>query len=104
MNKSLALKNKLYLFLLYIISLFIFIYLIFFLFYGERGVISYLNLKNLNNDYKDNLSILVSKNNLLSQRIKRLEPNSLDLDYLDEKIREKTGYLSENELLITFDN
>ena len=104
MNKSLALKNKLYLFFLYLISLFIFIYFIFFLLYGERGVISYFNIKNKNSDHKNELNNLNIKNNLLSERIKRLDPNTLDLDYLDEKIREKTGYLSDDELMITFEN
>ena len=59
---------------------------------------------NLNLDYKNKLTTLNIKNNKLSERIERLNPNSLDLDFLDEKIREKTGYLSKDELLIKFDN
>ena len=104
MNKSLALKNKLYLFLLYVISIFVFIYLISFLFYGERGVISYFKIKNYNSEYKIKLSNLEKKNDLLTDRIKRLDHNTLDLDFLDEKIREKTGYIDQNEFLITFEN
>ena len=40
------------------------------------------------------------KNDLLIDRTKRLQPNTIDLDYLEEQLRLKTGYISENELLI----
>ena len=103
MNKSLALKNKLYLFLLLILTLSIFAYLLYFLINGERGIISFFKIKNLNNDYKIVLSNLQNKNDFFADRIKRLKSNSLDLDYLEENIIEKTGHLNENEILIKFD-
>ena len=104
MNKSLVLKNKLYLFFLLITSLFIFVYLFYFLMNGERGVISYYKLKSQNSDYRMTLSNLIKKNLILSDRINRLQTNTIDLDFLDEKIREKTGFIVENEVLINFDN
>ena len=94
MNKSLALKNKLYLFLLLILTLSIFAYLLYFLINGERGIISFFKIKNLNNDYKIVLSKLQNKNDFFADRIKRLKSNSLDLDYLEENIIEKTGHLN----------
>ena len=103
MNKSLALKNKLYLFLLLILTLSIFAYLLYFLINGERGIISFFKIKNLNNDYKIVLSNLQNKNDFFADRIKRLKSNSLDLDYLEESIIEKTGHLNEDEILIKFD-
>ena len=103
MNKSLALKNKLYLFLLLILTLSIFAYLLYFLINGERGIISFFKIKNLNNDYKIVLSNLQNKNDFFVDRIKRLKSNSLDLDYLEESIIEKTGHLNEDEILIKFD-
>ena len=103
MNKSLALKNKLYLFLLLILTLSIFAYLFYFLINGERGIISFFKIKNLNNDYKIVLSNLQNKNDFFADKIKRLKSNSLDLDYLEESIIEKTGHLNENEILIKFD-
>ena len=96
MNKSLALKNKLYLFLLLILTLSIFAYLLYFLINGERGIISFFKIKNLNNDYKIVLSNLQNKNDFFADRIKRLKSNSLDLDYLEESIIEKTGHLNED--------
>ena len=68
MNKSLALKNKLYLFFSLLISFFIFLYLFYFLINGERGIISYYKIKNQNSqiDYNriDNIAEQISVNNL----------------------------------------
>jgi len=104
MNKSLALKNKLYVFFLFIISLFIFVYLFYFLVNGERGIISYYKIKNQNSEFHITLTNLLEKNLILSDKINRLQTNTIDLDFLDEKIREKTGFVGENEILISFDN
>ena len=103
MNKSLALKNKLYLFLLLITSLFIFVYLFYFLINGDRGIISYFKILNKNSEYKITLKKLNKKNDYFLDRIKRLQTNTIDKDYLDEKIREKTGFINNNELLVKFD-
>ena len=102
MNKSLALKNKLYLFLLFIISFFIFIYLFYFLLDGPRGLISFYKIKNMNSEYKISLQELTIKNEILTDRIIRLKTDSIDLDFLDEKVREKTGFLNDNEIVIIF--
>jgi len=103
MNKSLALKNKLYLFFSLLISFFIFLYLFYFLINGERGIISYYKIKNQNTQHHSVLSELQKKNFLLTDRIERLQTNTIDLDFLDEKIRQNTGYVSESEVLIIFD-
>lgn len=103
MNKSLALKNKLYLFFSLLISFFIFLYLFYFLLNGERGIVSYYKIRNQNIQYHLTLSALQKKNSLLTDRIKRLQTNTIDLDFLDEQIRQKTGYVSENEVLIIFE-
>ena len=103
MNKSLALKNKLYLFFSLLISFFIFLYLFYFLLNGERGIVSYYKIRNQNIEHLLTLSTLQKKNSLLTDRIKRLQTNTIDLDFLDEQIRQKTGYVSENEVLIIFE-
>ena len=102
MNKSLALKNKIFLFFLLLTLLFIFIYSIYFLVNGERGVIAFYKITNKNSDYQIILSDLEKKNIILSDKITRLQTNTLDLDFLEEKIREKTGYLQDNEISINF--
>ena len=98
MNKSLALKNKLSLYFLFLISFFILLYLFYFLINGERGAVSFYKIKN-QNSIKD----LNNENNFLIDKITRLQLNTVDLDFLDEKIREKTGFVDNNELLILFD-
>ncbi len=103
MNKSLALKKKLYLFLSFIVSFFIFLYLFYFLIYGDRGIISYYKIKNQNTDLYSKLNNLEKRNNFLLDRIERLQPNTIDLDFLDEKVREKLGFVRSNEVIIVFD-
>ena len=103
MNKSLALKNKLYLFLSLVIVFLIFLYLIYFLIDPEKGIISYYKLKNQQFIYKAQLNELKIKNDLFIDRTARLQPNTIDLDYLEEQLRLKTGYIAENELLISIE-
>ena len=100
MNKSLALKNKLYLFLSLVTVFLIFLYLIYFLINPDKGVISYYKLMNQQLIYKAQLNELKIKNDLLIDRTRRLQSNTIALDYLEEELRLKTGYISNNELLI----
>ena len=102
MNKSLALKKKISLFLLLIISFFVFFYLFYFLINGDRGILSYLKINNINQNLDTKLAKLEKSNNYLIDRIDRLKTNSLDLDFLDEKIRENTGFIDSDEILIKF--
>tara|TARA_A100001015_G_scaffold276352_1_gene334485 strand:+ start:226 stop:537 length:312 start_codon:yes stop_codon:yes gene_type:complete len=100
MNKSLVLKNKFYFYLSFLFTFFIFVYLLYFLVNGERGLLNYLNLKNLNSQYNEQYMSLNVENEFYLDRIKRLQPNTIDLDYLDEIFRRVTGFTSENETVI----
>jgi len=102
MNKSLALKKKISLFLLLIISFFVFFYLLYFLINGDRGILSYIKINKINQNLDIKLAKLEKSNNYLIDRIDRLKTNNLDLDFLDEKIRENTGFLDSDEILIKF--
>jgi len=104
MNKSLAITNKLFLFFSLIFILFILIYLFYFLVNGPRGLISYYKMQNKNLEFSSQLNYLNMKNNFFINKTKRLQPNTIDLDYLDEQLRIKTGYLSENEIIIILEN
>ena len=101
MNKSLALKNKLYLFFSLVFIFLIFLYFIYFLIDPKKGIISYYKLKNKQLIYKTQLNELRIKNDLFIDRTARLQPNTIDLDYLEEQLRLKTGYITKNEILIT---
>ena len=104
MNKSFVLRNKIYRFCFLLLSFFLLLYLLYFLIYGKRGILAYYKIVNQYSSMEKKLFILENKNKELEDKISRLSPNTLDLDYLDEKIRSNTGKISENELVIQLDN
>ena len=100
MNKSVILKNRVILYLSFLVTFFIFIYLVYFLIYGQRGLLQYFYLSKQNQEYTQKLNKLTSENDYFSDRIKRLQPNTLDLDFLDEQVRKKLGLIDKNEIVI----
>ena len=103
MNKSLVLKNKFYFYLSFLFTFFIFVYLLYFLVNGERGLLNFFSLKILNTQYNEQYMTLNIENDFYLDRIKRLQPNTIDLDYLDETFRKVTGFTSVNETVIIID-
>ena len=103
MNKSLVLKNKLYFYLSFLFTFFLFVYLLYFLVNGDRGILKYFSLKNLYVEYSNQYISLTKENEFYLDRIKRLQPNTIDLDYLDETFRKVTGFTSKNETVIIMD-
>ena len=103
MNKSLVYKNKFYLFFSFVFAFFLFLYLVYFLINGPRSILTYFKLKNLNISFLEQLNNLNEQNNFFIDRIKRLQPNTLDLDYLEEKLRKNTGFSKNNEIIVVFD-
>ena len=100
MNKSLVFKNKFSFYFSFLFTFFLFIYLMYFLVNGERGILKYFQLENLNQSYKLEYSKLQEENYFYLDRIKRLQPNTIDLDYLDEIYRKITGFSDENQTVI----
>ena len=80
MNKSVILKNKIILYFSFLLTFFLSIYLIYFL------------SKTLHN--------LQIENNHYSDRVKRLQPNTIDLDFLDENVRKNLGFIDKDERVI----
>ena len=103
MNKSVILKNKIILYFSFLITFFIFLYLLYFLVYGQRGLLQYFYLSKQNQEYNERLSHLTSENQYLSNRIKKLQPNTVDLDFLDKQVRKKLGLIDKNEIVIILD-
>ena len=99
MNKSVILKNRVVLYLSFLITFFISIYLIYFLINGQRGLLKYFYLTKQEQELKHTLSTLVIENEYLKDKIKRLQPNTVDLDFLDERVRKNLGFIDKNELL-----
>ena len=103
MNKSVILKNKIILYLSFLLTFFIFIYLAYFLVNGERGLLKYFYLNNQAIKYNQTLANLKEENSYYTDRINRLKPNTLDLDYLDEQAKKKLGLIDKNEIVIILD-
>ena len=103
MNKSVVLKNRIILYFSFLITFFIFLYLVYFLVYGQRGLLQYFYLSKQNQEYNQKLFQLTSENQYLSNRIKKLQPNTVDLDFLDEQARKKLGLIDKNEIVIILD-
>ena len=103
MNKSVIIKNKIVLYLSFLITFFIFIYLVYFLINGQRGLLKYFYLTKQAEEYNRTLANLKIENNYYINRTKRLQPNTLDLDYLDEQARKKLGLIDKNEIVIILD-
>ena len=100
MNKSVVLKNRIILYFSFLITFFIFLYLVYFLVYGQRGLLQYFYLSKQNQEYNETLVRLTSENQYLNNRIKKLQPNTVDLDFLDEQVRKKLGLIDKNEIVI----
>ena len=100
MNKSIVLKNRIITYFSFLITFFIFLYLVYFLVYGQRGLLQYFYLSKQNHEYKEKLDRLTSENKYLDNQIKKLQPNTVDLDFLDEQVRKKLGFIDKNEIVI----
>ena len=103
MNKSLILKNKIVLYLSFLITFFIFIYLVYFFVNGQRGLLKYFYLTKQAEEYNHTLANLKAENDYYIDRTKRLQPNTVDLDFLDEQARKKLGLIDKNEIVIILD-
>ena len=103
MNKSVILWNKIILYLSFLITFFISIYLVYFLINGQRGLLKYFYLTKQNQEYSQTLAKLKVENQYYNDRINRLQPNTVDLDFLDEQVRKKLGFVDKNEIVIILD-
>ena len=56
MNKSVVLKNRIILYFSFLITFFIFLYLVYFLVYGQRGLLQYFYLSKQNHEYNEELA------------------------------------------------
>ena len=103
MNRSVILKNKIVIYFSFLITFFISVYLVYFLINGQRGLLKFFYLTKQNEVYSQSLDNLKSKNDYYNDRIERLQPNTVDLDFLDEKVRKNLGIIDKNEIVIILD-
>jgi len=72
MNKSVVLKNRIILYFSFLITFFIFLYLVYFLVYGQRGLLQYFYLSKQNQEYNETLAQLTSENQYIEQSNKEI--------------------------------
>ena len=70
---------------------------------GQRGLLKYLYLSKQAKEFNQILAKIEAENKYYIDRTKRLKPNTLDLDYLDEKARKNLGLIDKNEIVIILD-
>jgi cell division protein FtsB len=68
---------------------------------GRNGLIAYMELQKEERALLAERERLVAERARLERRASRLRPQSLDLDYLDEKARELLGGADPGELVFT---
>lgn len=76
------------------------LYFLYYCIYGKFGLFRLLEIKNdvlIQESYKNDILLEVKGK---EQSIKSLRPESLDLDFLDEKVRESIGFIKKNEIII----
>ena len=104
MNKSLLFRNRFYEFCLILFSFFILLYLVYYFIASDRGLLNYVKLKNEFNNKSTKYNNLMIQKNDLKNNISKLNPNNIDLDYLDELSRKKNGFTKNNEIIVILSN
>jgi len=82
-----------------LISIFLFLYVMLNFFYGERGLISYVEKKNIINNLLQEKKLLTNKLNLIEKKNSMLT-DIIDLDFLETIFREKFMVGKKNEEVI----
>lgn len=88
------------LFISYFIVLSAILYFSFFIIFGSKGLIE---LCKISEQVKNKESIkreIIAKMNSKQNLVKGMDPDSLDIDLLDEQARKVLGYVGKNEVVI----
>ena len=88
-----------------IISCAIFMFILYFIssgILGDRGVLKMMYLLNNKSDKIMEYNLLEEKKNALSNRVNGLKDDNLDLDLLDERVRDNLGYIGEDEFVVYY--
>ncbi len=80
--------------------LLVFTYVYYHLFTGDRSLWVWYGLNEQVNQMKIENALLNERHAELEHKVLRLKPESLDVDYLDERVRESLPVLRRNERVI----
>ena len=94
-------------YLIDIILLLILSYFIYNTVVGNRGLLNYFTLQQKLPIIKDELNKLIAERESLDVKIKLLDINNVDIDFLDELARKDLGLIGKNEkcyITLSFDS
>lgn len=80
------------------------LYFIYHSFYGNRGFWVFLNLNSEYTKLQNELDFIRAKRLELEQKVNLLKEDSLDLDVLEERVKDVLPYAKENEEVYFFDD
>lgn len=92
------------LFIGYSIVFSVIFYFLFFIFFGDKGLVEFFSLKRQIANRDATKQELLSKMEAKKNMVDGISLNSLDLDLLDEQSRKVLGYVGKGELVIYQDN
>ncbi len=82
------------------VAIFLTCYFVFFAIYGEKGLQDLMRLQKEIEQKKVIENTLSNIRKSKEERVKKMRPESLDLDLLDEQVRKNLGYGDEDEIII----
>ena len=83
-----------------IISITLLAYCVYHIIQGERGLLSWMRLKNKIQTLEHQLTKVQDEQSLIEQRVYLLRPDSLDRDMLEEQARKVLNYAQKDEIII----
>lgn len=78
----------------------VFIYFLYLTIQGDRGIIAMLRMQNEVHRSEHNLAQVRNDRVTLEQRVKRMRPDGIDPDLLDEQARKQLDVAKPNEMVI----
>ncbi|MDP3936218.1 MAG: septum formation initiator family protein [Alphaproteobacteria bacterium] len=83
-----------------IVGLSIFVYFAYHGFSGERGVLKYWTIQNELDEKEFELLELQTQRQKLEEKIKRLNPKSIDLDFLEEQAMKVLNFFHKDHIVV----
>ena len=79
------------------------VYFIYHIFNGKYGIYSYINLKQQLQEKKTKLYEINNKNKVVKSKINNLKNDNLDVDLLEEELKNKLNFSFDKEIIIKLD-
>lgn len=76
------------------------VYFIYHIFNGKYGIYSYINLKQQLQEKKTKLYEINNKNKVVKSKINNLKNDNLDVDLLEEELKNKLNFSFDKEIII----